>query len=127
MVAEARVGGVRMVPAIRARHYVVEEYRCRFNARAGLAAVSDEVGARDDYGGLVVIMWMCMIREWFRIQVRRLRWRSRAIKCSELVAIFMYATGVAREGELPLELTTPADVRAFCRAHPLDFEEIGAP
>jgi hypothetical protein len=125
MVAEARIGGVRMVPSIRARHHVVAEYRCKFGARAGLAAISDEMGARYDYEGLLVIAWALMLKEWFRVKVTRIRWQTSSVKCSELIAIFLRAAGVAVEGELPPELTTPEDIRDFCRAHGADFEAMG--
>lgn len=125
MVAEARIGGVRMVPSVRARHHVVAEYRCKFGARAGLAAISDEMGQRYDYGGLLVIAWVFMLKEWLRVKVTRIRWKTSAVKCSELVAIFLRASGVAWAGELPRELTTPQDIRDFCLAHGEDFEIIG--
>jgi len=124
MVAEARIGGVRMVPSIRARHHVVAEYRCQFGARTGLAAISDEMGKRYDYEGLFVIAWALMLKEWFRVKVTRWRWRTAAVKCSELVAIFLREAGVAVAGDLPPELTTPEDIRDFCRARPQDFELI---
>jgi hypothetical protein len=124
MVAEAGISGVRVVPSLRARHHVVAEYRCRFGARAGLAAIADEMGKRYDYGGLLVIAWVCILKAWFHVRVRRLRWRTSAVKCSELVAIFLFAAGVAKEGELSRELTTPADIQAFCRDHVADFEVV---
>jgi len=124
MVAEARVGGVRIVPSTKARRHVVIEYRCRFPSRAGLAAISDEAGEKYDYSGLFVIGWAIIAAKWLRLSVKRWRWKSESIKCSELIVIFLRASGVKGAELLPMELTTPEDIRGFCQTQKSYFEVI---
>jgi hypothetical protein len=127
MVAEARIGGVRLVPMKRAQHHVVQEFVCQFETRKGLIAIADTLGGRYDYAGLVVIAWWLVIRQWFKVKCRRTRYRSESVKCSELVAMFLRACNVSGAVEsLPSELATPEDIRAFCMAHPVEFRELVA-
>jgi len=124
MVTEAQVGGVRIIPSTKARRRVVVEYRCRFPSRTGLAAISDEAGEKYDYGGLFVIGWAIIAAKWLRISVKRWRWKSSAIKCSELVVIFLQASRVTGAELLPMEMTTPEDIRSFCQEQKAYFEEV---
>src|SRR5512137_1618498 len=55
--AEATVGGVRMVPVEKARHRVVAEYECLFDATAPLQSLWQHIGDHYDYPGLLYFGW----------------------------------------------------------------------
>lgn len=125
MVGEATVGGTRMVLADKARHNVVAEYRCTFPARPGLIEIARKLGTAYDYTGLFVAAWFQVAWKWLKLRIRAPRWSSRAIKCSELVAIFLRACGVSDVKYLENEeMVSPEDVRLFCAAHAHLFERI---
>jgi len=127
MVAEATIGGVRLVPMRRARHHVVYEFECQFDTRYGLEAIADSLGKRYDYVGLTVIAWWLMCKQWFHVKCARTRYRSEAVKCSELVAMFLRACRVSgAAAELPYELATPEDIRDFCADRPDLFAELAS-
>lgn len=125
MVGEATVGGTRMVLASKARHDVVAEYRCAFPARSGLMEIARQLGTVYDYAGLFVAAWWSIIKNWLKLKLRAPKWRTKGLKCSELVVRFLRSCDIGDVKYLEQEeLATPEDVRLFCAAHAHLFERI---
>ena len=114
MIAEATIGGTRLVPSKKSRHYVVVEYRCNFEVKDGLFEIADHLGSHYDYAGLIVIAWIKLTWRWFKNKVKKFQWKNDSIKCSELVAMFLQANNVEGAEILNIELTTPDDILLFC-------------
>lgn len=104
--AEATVGGVRMVPAEKARHSIVAEYECLFDSAKALQSIRSHVGDRYDYAGLLYFGWAILMWRIFRKKVRR-PFRSASEEfCSEFAALFLSAAETLKlvpslEGLLP--------------------------
>jgi hypothetical protein len=90
-VAEATVGGVKMVPAEKAMHNVYAVYDCTFDAIPALQAIREHVGDGYDYIGLLYFGWAILVWRLFRQKVRRPWRRASEEFCSEFVAMFLQA------------------------------------
>lgn len=119
MAAEATVGGTRIVIAEKARHDVVVQFRCNFPVRAGLKEVIKTLGTVYDYGGLFLLAWWRILTQWLRLKLGAPRWRTKGVKCSELVVLFLRACHTPGVEDFDdIELVTPEDVRVFCLTNP---------
>ena len=124
MIAEATLGGTRLVPSYKSRHHVVKEYTCKFDVKGGLFEISDHLGSHYDYAGLIVIAWTKLTWKWFKSKLKTFKWENKSIKCSELVAMFLRANNIDGSSELNIELTTPDDILNFCDKNKRIFEEV---
>jgi hypothetical protein len=125
MIAEATIGGTRLVPSYKSRHHVIKEYECKIDVQKGLFEISEHFGDKYDYAGLFVIAWVKLTYSWFKYKLKTFKWKNKSIKCSELVAMFLRANNVEGANELNVELTTPDDLLNFCVKNKNIFEEIG--
>ena len=124
MIAEATLGGTRLVPSHKSRHHVVKEYMCKFDVREGLFEISNKLGTNYDYVGLFVIAWVKLSWSWFKDKYKKFKWKNKSIKCSELVAMFLKANNVAGAENFNFELTTPDDILDFCEDNKKLFDVI---
>jgi hypothetical protein len=124
MIVESTLGGTRSVPSYRSRHHVVKEYICNFEVKDGLFEIAEHFGDHYDYTGLLVIAWVKLTWVWFKYKFKKFKWRNKAIKCSELVAMFLCASNVEGACDLNVELTTPDDLLDFCEKNKKFFEGV---
>lgn len=129
-VAEATVGGVRMVPAEKSMHNVVAVYGCKFDASLALQKIRQHVGDGYDYAGLLFFGWAILMWRLFRVKVRR-PWRSSSEEfCSEFVAMFLKACQdlelIPKQGALDPdpEKNNPEVLFSILEACPAHFERI---
>jgi hypothetical protein len=119
-IAEATLQGVRLVPAEKARHNVVAEYRCTFNALLALRSLRPEIGLGYDFVGLLYFGWVLLAKRWLHRKVRRMVDGPGDI-CSELVAKFMRYADLP-ESPWPAERVTPEQLLEYCEKHPELFQ-----
>lgn len=111
---EATVGGTRVVPVERTWHNVESVWLIQnvpeTTLRAGLLKIVSLLGDVYDWMGSFFLGVMLMLRNWFRVQWRTLRWRTKALKCSELVAVYLNSIGLTN---YVAEQIVPDDIRRF--------------
>lgn len=112
---EATVSGVRIVPAEKAWHSVVYVYKCLFDTRDGLKAVAAELGSPYDWVGTFFLGLLIIIGRWFKLKWKALRWRTKALKCSELVALFFTRSGLMDKELVRAEIVTPDMLLLKCQ------------
>lgn len=115
--AEATISGVRKVPAAKARHHVVCQYRVRFDPRPGLRMIAPLFGSAYDVTGILVFAWAIMLWRWFRVRMRRFTRNTKSQLCSELVARFLIASQVTGTANWDPERTSPEQIRHLCARH----------
>ena len=112
---EATVGGTRLVLASKARHDVVKEYRFKDGVeKRTLIHMMQHLGTPYDYTGVLFIAWMKIAWSWLKMKARAASWSSKALKCSELVFMFLYEAGVHVQSEK--ELVSPEDILKTCES-----------
>jgi hypothetical protein len=123
MVFEATTDdGVRLVPSTERLEQMVIAYRCTFDTELGLNKIAGLLGKPYDYWGVLPIAVIKLAWRWFRLHVgRRWQWSTRAIKCSELAAIFFLGSRLKID-QLNAELAAPSDVMKFCSMRPGWFD-----
>ena len=114
-VAQASVGGVKMVRAEKAMHHVVAIFDCLFDAMPSLHAVRKHVGDRYDYLGLAFFGWALLVWRLFHRRIRR-PWRNTTEEfCSEFVSLFL--ADAAKRGivvnKLPADSTRTTPEQIF--------------
>lgn len=118
---EATVGGTRLVLASKARHNVVAEYKFKEGiSKTTLTHMMQHLGTPYDYTGVLLIAWMKIMWSWLKVKSRAISWSSKALKCSELVFMFLYEAGVKVDSEK--ELVSPEDVLKTCETRTDVFE-----
>jgi hypothetical protein len=126
-VAEATVGGVKMLPAERALRHVVATYTCRFDTEPSLRMMRKHIGDGYDYAGLIFFGWAILVWRLLHRKIRR-PWRNTTEEfCSEFVALFL--KDVVRRGiivnRLPVDTTrtTPEQLLKALEMSPT-FEKV---
>jgi len=120
---EATIGGTRLVLSHKARHDVAHEFEIKNGVpKIALIHMMRHLGTPYDYAGVLVIAWVRMLWSWCKFKVKSLAWSSRALKCSELVFLFLLEVGVTVESEK--ELISPEDVFQTCLDRPDVFKEL---
>lgn len=126
-VAESTKGGVRKVPAIKARNHLHSEFVCRFDARSGFSAVSRYFGDEYDYVGAAVVGVLALLWRWFKVKVRNPLRSSRAQFCSELVARILIGSNVPGTERWDPEKAGPGRLLRFCLMNPEYFHQVRKP
>jgi hypothetical protein len=127
-VAEATVGGVKMLPAEKVMHNIVAIFECKFDAAPALQSIRQHVGDGYDYAGLLYFGWAILIWRLFRRKIRRPLRRSSEEWCSEFVAMFLAAAEKLKK--IPLlaglwenpEKNDPEILLEVLENHPDQFE-----
>ncbi len=119
-VIESTVGGTRLVLATKARHDVVQEYTFKEQVtKEQLLALMQHLGTPYDYAGILVLAWVRIVWNWFRLKVTHPSWSSKALKCSELVFLFFGDIGVHMH--TTRELASPEDLLQACEQNTTVF------
>lgn len=124
-VAEATVGGVRKVPAYKARHNIVYEYQVKQDPRVACESIAKFFGNAYDYAGLFIFGWFIIAWKWLKLKVRRPHRNSKSQLCAELIARWMIAYGVPGTDGWNPECISPQSIADKCFANqPKLFERI---
>jgi hypothetical protein len=123
-IAEATVTGVRKVPAEKAKHSVIREYVCKFDAKKMLHSMRDYLGEPYDYQSIAVLGWTLLIYKIFQKKITRPLHNHYGQFCSEFIS-----RGFAGDEDLPKhnwDFTTvsPKEVDTYCKLYPSYFELI---
>jgi len=123
MVVESTVGGTRMVLATKARHGVVAEYKLNVETKPSLIKLMPYLGTPYDYSGLLLLAWARIALSWAKAKVKQPLWGTKAVKCSELVAVFINELGLLQE-DWVFEFISPEDIRTYVSKHEDKFERV---
>jgi len=121
---ESTVSGTRIVPIHEAKHNVVAEFECAFPVKKGLLDLAERLGSPYDRAGTFFLGMLIIIGRWFRLKFNRLRWSTKAIKCSELVWYFLDSSGTEIGKVASCENTTPDDIMRYCLARAHEFKRL---
>lgn len=127
-VAEATVGGVKMLPAEKVMHNAVAVFKCKFDTWPALQAIRQHVGDGYDYAGLLYFGWAILVWRLFRRKIRRPLRKSSEEFCSEFVAMFLAAA--EKLNKVPLleglwenpERNDPETLMKVLEKYPAQFE-----
>jgi len=123
-VAEATLPKVCKLPAERARHNVVEEFECLFDAQPAFHAIRGEIGRWYDFRllfgfGLILLLW-----KFLKIKVRRPLGNTKGDVCSEFVAKFYKAAKLKDSERIVSAKFSPQLSLVYNLAHPEAFRRI---
>ena len=90
-VAEATIGGVRMVPAEKAMHHVKAVFTCKFDATEAHKRIRQHIGDGYDYAGLLFMGWVILMWRLFKKKIQRPHRKTSEEMCSAFVALFLQA------------------------------------
>jgi len=128
-VAEAIAKGVVKIPAERARHRVVKEYKCKFDPKPGLHAIRNLIGQRYAFEGILVAGWLILLWRIFKKKINRPFKNVKGQFCSEVAAKFFNAVPTLPKPQLPLHTgywnfncVSPEDIDDYCAANQQYFE-----
>jgi hypothetical protein len=113
-VIEASLPGVIQIPAKKARHNIVAEYLCLFDANAPLKAMADYVGEMYDFEGIFILGWILLMKRWFGKKIRHPLSGPKSQFCSELVARFFQAAKLDGADKWNPEMITPEFLMEYC-------------
>lgn len=123
-VAESTKGGVRKVPAQKARHHVKAEFILKFDPTEGFRATRRYFGAEYDYVGAAVLGFLALLWRWFKVKLRHPLRASKAQFCSEFVARILMAVPEVQVSDWDPEQAGPDRLLNFCRRHPELFHSV---
>ena len=125
MVLESTIGGTRIVPAKRSRHDVVREYKLKADGKQPIIDMMGYLGTEYDYTGVLLMAWIKIAWRWFGLKLSYPTWSSKALKCSELVFLFMKKV-VPGQFAIPggAEMANPQHIMRICEAHQELFEKV---
>lgn len=125
MVLESTVGGTRIVPAARSRHDIVWEYKLKADGKQPIIDMMGYLGTEYDYAGALLIAWVRIAWKWFGLKLTYPTWSSKALKCSELLFLFMKKI-VPGQFAVPggAEMANPRDILGICERHNELFERV---
>lgn len=118
---EASITGVRIVTLERAWH-AVESVWCvqhieDAKLRAALTKITQQLGSPYDWAGTFLLGLLNIIGNWLKLRWQRLCfWRTKALKCSELVAFYFWELGY---GTNKHEQVTPKMLREWVEKWPI--------
>ena len=127
--AEALSKGVIKRPAEKARHRVVRDYRCKFDAKPGLHAIREYIGVPYAFEGILIAGWLILLYRIFKKKIRRPLHNTSAQFCSEVTARFFDAVPELPKPQLPLHdgawnfnVVSPEDIDCYATANPKWFD-----
>jgi hypothetical protein len=123
-VVEATLQGVRMIPAEKARHNIVAEFECLFDAAPALKKIRNEVGSPYDFQrffvlGLALIGWRLL-----KLKIRKPMHSTNGNLCSEFVAKLIMVAGLDNSSCIDPESITPEELLKYCETHIEHFKQI---
>jgi hypothetical protein len=122
--AEATKGGVRKVPASKARKHVHSEFIVKFDPTPGFVAVRKYFGAEYDYVGAAILGFLALLWRWFRVKVRHPLRASKAQFCSEFVSRLLMGVDAVQVSDWDPEKSGPDRLLRFLRRHPELFHSV---
>ena len=122
--AEATKGGVRKVIAKKSRHDVHAEFRCKFDTKKGLRAVSEFLGEDYDYLGVAFYAIVVLLRRWFSAKIKNPMYSSKSQFCSEFITRFFQGSDLVETTFWDVEKSSPGRLYRYCIRDTEDFEFI---
>lgn len=126
-IAEATATGVRKVPARRARHDVVAEFECLFDADKAIKEIGKYVGLPYDYVGLIVFAWAVISWRYLKTKIRKPLNNTKGQFCSEFITHFFKAAQLVKTQKWDPELSKPGRLFNYCLKHEELFREVEEP
>ena len=125
-VVESSLTGVRIVPAVRARHNIVCEYECKFDTAEAFKKVGGIVAERYDFAGIFVFVWVKILWRWARYKFKKPLNATKGQVCSEFVTRFLNASPFQDPRFADPELSSPSLIHLVCSENPEQFRIIEA-
>jgi len=123
---EATFPKVTRRPAEKARHHVVCEYECLFDAKEALRGIQKEMDTWYSIADLPAQFWWIFTKRFFK------RWARHPFRslsgnvCSEFITKwFRASTMLPNTKQFSPEYTTPKDLRIYAETWPKFFKKIG--
>jgi hypothetical protein len=123
-VAEATFPTVRMVPAEKSRHSIVEEFECLFDAPAAFKKIRMEIGKSYDFLLIADMSILLLLWRFLGYKMKHPFAGSGGDVCSELVVKFFQAAKLDESSQLNPNTATPQQLMEYCIKHPNHFKLI---
>lgn len=117
-------GGVRTVPAYKARKNICAEFYCNVDIKPGIITLADYFGNKYDWRGSILLGLFVILWAWFKMKIREPWGTTKNQFCSELVSRCFKNVPLDGTEDWEPELIRPDMIYNYCSFYPDYFEYI---